>query len=364
MYKEVSIDYVDTGASLTVGALIDADSGRFRITLSESRSLGMYRRGLNDAKSVIHPGVITLYKDGDDTPLLVHHSSGNGFDLSWFKGDSSGYHFDTVGLTLMEGATYRLVCDVEGYPQATAVAVMPAAPIIDGWSIDTMSHPLTREKLSDIYGYWGSGLSMYDDVSPQFCPFTLRIRDNSSADKDYYLLWVETTRRTTMPYSNVIYYDDDYYDYWENVRDTTLVRSGESYVLTENVALIQSSPDMAEGGLIAVDNEYDAYSFRRLMFSDVTFAGGSASLVFLMVDKDVREIRKSHPYLPGEVRVVPLSTEVLVSHISGAGYDSYRSLVMQSSGVGFFTEPVQMSYNVVGGVGCFAAVNTWRCKVK
>jgi hypothetical protein len=55
--------------------------------------------------------------------------------------------------------------------------------------------------------------------------------------------------------------------------------------------------------------------------------------------------------------------DILVSHLSTATFEHYRSLVLQSNGVGFFSEPVSIAGNIENGYGCFTAINTERTTV-
>ncbi|MDR0714125.1 MAG: DUF4249 domain-containing protein [Bacteroidales bacterium] len=322
MIQYIDIENDNRPPLLAVSAVIDTYDGTFNICFTEARSLSSYSDWRPDNETIVRRGSITLYED--DRLLFRKESEGSGFDMS-LNDDRSGYSFEKRQLPFRAGSSYRLELDIEGYPPASAVAVMPDAPLIESAEID-MQQTIKSNRLYTVERLGNAGTGYHSEI---FHPLNVRLTDNST-ERDYYLIrqHIHTTQSGSDDYS------------WPTV------------IAISNKAIIQDNPDMETVNFLGGE-EADVFIFDCILLSDMSFAN-TTGLVDLLT---IPEISGWKTPLPCENPMLTTSL-LLVSHLSQETFAYYRSLVLQNNGVGFFTEPVSIVSNIENGYGCFSALNT------
>ncbi len=335
MTKKIEIDSADFPTKLAVSAILDTDSGRFTMVLYEGRSLISYDPVL---QSIIRNGTVNLYQDD----RLVWALTGV-FDLSSYKSGSEGVYsyINVKDIPVKAGSAYKLEIDMDGYEKAYSTVVMPADPIVDDTSMD-IDNPVEKNKVNYVAGYGSYG---------PYCPVKCTLTDNSS-EQDYYALQVNCIKQSNNPNYSVYGHE---------------VGSG---VGVSNITLIQDNPDYEARGSILGDGEtYDLYMFGTLLISDITFRGRSTTLDLFTTLQDEWN---TFPERPSDYNPAVYGPEVIfdnqvtltVKHITAETFKHYRSLVLQDEGLGFFSEPVQITSNVKNGYGCFSLQNSRRIVLK
>jgi hypothetical protein len=327
MIQYIDVEPANFSPRLAVSATINTDDGVFSICFAEARSLGSYKDWRAEEQTIIRKGSISLYED--EQLVFRQESEGEGFDMS-LGSSRSGYATGVRGLHFTAGTAYRLALEIDGYPTASATVTMPDAPIIEHISVDTLQlvtkkNPYWVEQL----GSGGYGVMM-------MCPLTVRLTDNST-ERDYYM--VQRIDRT-----------DGYSD------GRPMGGDAENAIGITNTALIQDNPDMEAAQIFLGGDETDVYLFKRMLLSDMSFANATGTLDLWISNTFYHKYPCDYP----DRRVF---SDILVSHLSTATFAHYRSLVLQSAGVGFFSEPVSIAGNIENGYGCFAAINTVRTTV-
>jgi len=342
MVREIDVDLVNAPPCLTMSAYIDAYTGSFYLNFAEARPLGMYKTYTSGTKEITRKGIVSLYENDVLFYQRTSDDESNGvFNMPLEEYSYSGYFHLEPNLHFTAGKTYTLKLNIEGYPEATSTVVMPDKPNIDNVNLNRNSTVLRYnvEKVDSYNSYieWAE--------NKLFHPLNLHITDNSAAN-DYYIF------RLLAQYT---YQQDMYYP-----------------IATSNNAIVQSCPDV-DNTLAVFDtegHEPDAYIFSSMLISDLAFANTMLDLELLvdnsafLPERDYIYNGQWHGdvYYPGNGSGCK-AMYLQVSHISPTAFDSYRSLLLHSEGVGFFTEPVSIASNVQGGYGCFTAVNTLSTKI-
>jgi hypothetical protein len=330
MYVDVAP--ADFPPKLAVTATIDTD-GRFFLSFTEARSIGSYQNWRYEEETIIRKGVVSLYDETDGSIVCTIDSSANsGFDMSLHSG-RSGYATVVNGLQFAAGHAYRLTLDIDGYPVATATAVMPAPPLIEKAEAD-MQQTLYR---SSAYRIDPSDPHTVSVSSISCHPLTLHLTDNSP-ERDYYMISLQNEYR----------YPDG----------TT--RASQPYIAISDRAVIQDNPDI-EAAQLYMDSEADAFIFDRMLLSDMSFANAAGILQLLIASDEFEERDGKYPApsCPEDERI-RVTTDICVAHLSNESHAYYRSLSLQKAGMGFFTEPVPIISNVENGYGCFSAIHSVR----
>lgn len=327
MIQEIDVAPSNFPPMLAVSAAIDTDNGTFSINFTEARSLGSYKKWQSESRTIIRKGVVSLYED--DNFIYGIFSNEQGFDMSLRPSDS-GFSFEEKGLALKAGSTYRLTLEIEGYPTATATVVMPADPAVEDIALDT------GRKIHKRYPYFvgrSGGYSSGGDMD--FYPLNIRLKDNSR-DRNYYMFRLEST--TVYAYTSYT--------------ETPPVATG-------NRALIQDNPDM-EANPLSIENFEDVYLFERMLMSDMSFANATGTIDLLLQEWLVKASDPLPCDTASQQYEQRTSIDICISHLSAVTYEHHRSLALQRSEIGFFTEPVSIPSNIENGYGCFAAINTIR----
>lgn len=335
MIQEIDMPPSNLPPTLAVSASISTDGGVLRISFTEVRSISSYRTWRSEAASIVRSGVVALYEDDNPQPIyrLVDGGDGQGFDMSLrTEMSESGFSTEQRGLTFKAGSAYKLVLDIDGYPVATATAVMPDAPNVE---VEPLS---TGEVVHKRFSYFvGSGLGGSTGDERDFYPLRLRLTDNSR-DRDYYMFWLQS----------VTIYPD-----YASVPSQPI----DEPVGVSNWALIRDNPDLEAEGL-PMESLFDVYLFNRLLMSDMSFANTTGTVDLLVPTTSAW--KPSQPTPCNEASANFMYLEICMSHLSPITYDHHRSVALQREGVGFFTEPVFIASNIENGYGCFAAFNTVR----
>ncbi|MDR2814394.1 MAG: DUF4249 domain-containing protein [Prevotellaceae bacterium] len=336
---ENMVQYIDIAPSgeeevkLAVSATIDTE-GNFFLSFTEGRSLSAYRDRKLENDAIVRRGKVTLYDETDGRDVYVIDSSANGgFDLSLRSSGNSGYTATVAGLQLNAGHTYRLTLKIEGYPEATAVVAMPDMPIIEQALPD-----LRQTKHYSAYLVEAFNPNTLKVRAIDCYPVALRLTDNSP-ERDYYMVYLQSEMRH--PGRPPI--------------------SGVPYVAISDIAVIQDNPDVEASGL-SMDSEFDALIFERILLSDMSFANATGA-INLLVDEDVfmqNDGRAGEPPCDENSRS-SVATFLCVAHLTPLSYAYYRSLSLQKTGLGFFSEPVSIPSNIENGYGCFSAISV-ACK--
>jgi len=104
----------------------------------------------------------------------------------------------------------------------------------------------------------------------------------------------------------------------------------------------------------------DLYNFNMLIQSNLTFSKGKNSLN-IYAQYYVRYF-DNNQYLEGNPDVARITLydrfSLRVKQITAETFRYYRSVALQTSGVGFFTEPVNIVGNIENGYGGFSVCNS------
>jgi hypothetical protein len=333
MVQEIDIASSDVPPMLAVSAAISTDGGALQLSFTEARSTSSYSTWRSEKASIIRKGDVALYEDDNPEPIyrIVDGGDGQGFDMSLRTG-VSGFSTQHKGLTFKAGSAYKLVLAIDGYPVATATAVMPDAPNVKAAPLNT--EEVVRRSHPYAIGSSGGGGSIGEEQD--FYPIHLQLTDNSRG-RDYYMFWLQAT--TIYPGYPPL---------------TADLPTGIS-----SWALIQDNPDLEAEG-VPIESFFDVYLFDRMLMSDMSFANATGA-ADLLVQKSSFLGFWDHPFqCDSAFKKLFTCVEICMSHLSPITYDHHRSLTLQREGVSFFTEPVSIASNVENGYGCFAAFNTVR----
>lgn len=179
--KKINVKQADFPAKLSITATLDSDSGRLSLFIKEGNSLQSFHSYKNMNQTIVRNGTIRLYENDRE----IFKNTGI-FDLSPGRYDNEGYNAMFTGISTVAGYTYRLSVEMEGYPTASAVAVMPEAPLVYDVSLDA-KYPVEKTNVLEIFPLYDNH---YYTTSITGNPFVMKIADNS-AEKDYYALRVD-----------------------------------------------------------------------------------------------------------------------------------------------------------------------------
>lgn len=341
--KRIDVAQADFPSKLSVTATLDTDGGRLILFIKEGQSLQYFHSYRNVNQTIVCNGTISLYENGRE----IFTETGL-FDLSTGEYGNRGYNATFTGISAVAGYTYRLAVEMEGYPAASAVAVMPEAPVVYGVDWDA-EHTVEKKNVLDI----SSLDNRYSTISIAGNPFVMTIADNGEG-KDCYALRIE--HKETWDYKG-----------WDNNRHEET--SYQTMVSTPDLTLIQDNPDIESKDLTLNGENYDLYGFYLMLFTDATFPGSHRRLD-MYLSSNAQPLDESRyypkpvvsydPWRHGEQTHVTRRKDLLVTHLSPEVFRQYRSMAFQLAGMGFFSEPVFISTNMENAYGCFSVQNTAR----
>ncbi|MDR3367203.1 MAG: DUF4249 domain-containing protein [Prevotellaceae bacterium] len=337
MVQYIDIPASDQPAKLAVSATIDTD-GSFFLSFSEGRSLSAYSTGKREYETIIRQGKVTLRDETEGRDIYVNSSE---FDMSLRSSEESGYRTMAPGLPIKAGHTYRLTLAIGGYPEATATARMPDAPIVEQ-ALPDLQQP---KHYNNAYIAEPFNPNIFEVRSIDCFPVALRLTDNSP-DRDYYMVYLHVARR--YPGGGL------YPDYLGDSSSEPYTLGALPYVAISDMAVVQDNPDV-ETGAMAMDAEVGALIFDKMLLSDMSFANTTGT-INLLVDKE-------HFVPCSKASEGSDTTFLCVAHLTPLSYTYYRSLSLQSEGIGFFAEPVSVPSNIENGYGCFSAISIARASI-
>ena len=344
MKTELDITSIAFPPKLSVTAILDGGEGSLSITFTEGRALADYSKPFISNREIIRDGEIRLYENGK----LIWSKSGP-FDMSvweysyWWEGvehqHQNGYAHLEKGILTRAGSEYRLEVDVEGYETAVSTAVMPDAPTVSA-SVDT-SEIIQKEKIHNL-----STLTNYGwccDEGGQW-PLTVQFTDLNPDQRKYFALDINHIRDE--------YRDGVLFDTLEEVRAIGVAE----------LSKLQDNPEVETQGSVMDTDPADLYYFMMLLQSNLTFTKGNNTLNYYMgYVWTFNDCSDNNPRAndPNYIRVSEYhSLSLRVKSITTETFKYYRSLVLQSTGVGFFTEPVTVVGNIEKAYGCFSIINS------
>jgi hypothetical protein len=344
--KRINVEQADFPAKLSITATLDTDSGRLSLFIKEGNSLQSFHSYKNINQTIVCNGTICLYEN--DREIFTETGI---FDLSTGSYGNKGYNATFTGISTVAGYTYRLAVEMEGYPAASAVAVMPEAPVVYGVDLDT-EHTVEKKNVLDI-----SPLrNRYSTISITGNPFVMNIADNS-AEKDCYALRIDYSE--TRDYKNI---DED--------------RSEEDFYLTmmttPDLTLIQDNPDIESKDLTLSGESYNLYGFYLMLLTDATFSGSHKRLEMYLSSNEQpldesryysKPVVHYNPWRHGDQTHLIRRRDLLVTHLSPDVFRQYRNMAFQIAGMDFFSEPVFITSNIENAYGCFSVQNTVRISV-
>jgi hypothetical protein len=348
MKTELDIDAAAFPPKLCVTAILDGKSGVFTIVLTEGRSLADYKTPRPSEQTIIRDGEIRLYEDD----RLILTEAGR-FDMTvsdrgWYDSEQSkyGYRFEATEITTHPGRTYRLEAEVNGYPLATSTSVMPFPPDVSASINSNVTVKKRNVKQYSSLGGWSGGSMGGDNY---YCPIPLQWGERD-AGRNYYALEMYIERETIEGTPTE----------WEPDGRFNIG------VFVDDLSKLQDNPEVEifEGQDIEIDigsgsEPVDMYYFPILLMSDFYFTPDNASLTLFQAKTPAWEIEPpDRPDDDGYEYVVQQNTLTLrVRSITTATFRYYRSLTLQSTGMGFFSEPVQIVSNIENGYGGFNVFN-------
>ena len=353
MKKEIDIDSATFPPKLCVTAILDGASGVFSIALSEGRTLADYKTPLPYDRKITTNGEIRLYED--DRLIL---SEAGAFDLTqsyrepyfdWndtvlIYPEKDGYRFEAP-VAANPGSIYRIEIETDRYETVTSVSAMPSLPDISA-TVDTGITVKMTEKIKNYQslGGWYSGSSNHSDY---YHPVSLQW-GVSAAGRNYYALEMHEDKTVIEGTPNE----------WNPEKRTNIG------IYVTDLSKLQDNPEVEiyeaqDIDLEASSRDYDMYRFPILLMSDIGFTSGNASLTlykthnFDLTDEDLERFQQLYPPDTQKLILFNHTVTLRVRHITEATFRYYRSMAMQSQGVDFFTEPVNIISNIENGYGGF-----------
>ena len=352
---EIDLKIASFPPKLCITANLDSSDSTFMIVISEGRALADYKQPRLPESENKRYGEIRLYED--DRQILLEAGEfdlrhlyakedifSNLYDTDWnYNSMRYGHRFKTTVAT-KPGSVYRLEVKVDGYQTVTSTSTMPLLSQVSA-SIDTTV--IVRK--SSIKNYSSLNFNAYFSSNLHLWPVTLQwgARENG---RNYYALDM---------YINRTFVEGDLskspYGY---------VGLQECGILVGELSKLHDNPEVEMYESQQIDFEgpskgKDAYAFPILMMSDISFTNDYSTLTLY------KDTTKSYYWVPDASDIVRMNiyNEVLtlrVRYITEVTFNYYRSLVQQSTGVDFFTEPYIITGNIENGYGGFtvcSAVN-------
>ena len=345
MKTELDIDSIAFPPKLCVTAILDGASGTFSIVLTEGRALADYKTPQIPEEKIIRNGEIRLYEDDrlilseagefdlaldNDVVISDHYGTGS----MWFQ----GHHFEAGGITTNPGSAYRLEVEVDGYKTVTSTSAMPTLPDVSA-TIDT-SVIVKKNSYKEYYSLAGWSYSGGSGGDINFWPVSLQWGGRASG-RNYYALEMHEEKTLIEGVPNE-WNREGRFNIGICVSDLSKLQDNPEVEIFENQEIDMDASSMNAG----------MYRFPILLMSDMGFTDNNASLT--LYKERVYTIDQGQYHPPENKRVVYHRKLTLrVRHITEATFRYYRSLAMQSVGMDFFTEPVNIVGNIENGYGGF-----------
>jgi len=346
---ELDIDIAAFPPKLVVTAILDGASGTFSIVLTQGNALADFKTSQNpDKQEIIVYGEIHLYEDGNlilseigefDMTTSNQESYFDNTTWEWVYPDRGGYRFE-ASVDAKPGSTYRLVVKTDKHETVTSTSTMPLLSDVSA-TINT-DEIVRKSGIKELNSLEGMNYLIMSGGDFDFWAVPLQW-GNRPAGRNYYALemFEEKTllegtpnqwmRRLGM--NNIGIYISD----WSKIWDNPEIEIFESF----------------EDGLGTQITYYDTFFFPILLMSDISFTPNNASLTLLKYTERIKDFGENYPPEYFERIVYHHSLSMRVRHITEATFNYYRSMTMQSAGMGFFTEPVNIIGNIENGYGCF-----------
>jgi hypothetical protein len=287
-------------------------------------------------KDNIRNGEIRLYEDGE----LIFSQPGP-FDMSrnitetgnGWKWGKNGYHYVTGGIDTRAGSEYRLEVDVEGYPLAVAVSVMPTAPVVSA-SMDTSVLVIKKNVVQiGAAGYWFNqlGTNWYENYPYKYWLFSVSV-DVPGADNCFALDILNYRRNDSMNQGT----------FWG-------IGGSDASILME----------LGMDSELLGSKQADLYLFPMLMTNN--FKGATRNF-FAAATEIPNHQEYDDLYLVDHPDIEKITTQysltLRVRSIPPAIYRYYRSLSLQLADNMFTEQPTAVVGNIENGYGSFAVYNT------
>lgn len=327
MVEVIEVDMKKEEPRLIVCASLDSDGGKLIVDITRSCSIGELNEGGCRENPITSNGSIKLYEDGE---LIFTHTGKN-----VITGYNSFYSFWARGISTRAGSTYEIVADIEGYPVASAVAVMPDPPVF--YCQTDTSQTIIKSNACYMPELGSKTPENRFDGTEEFMPLHLHIQE--TGESDFYLVCVAPN--DTLEGSKE----------WIDAGSI----SNRDVIGTSDRHLLQDNPDMiARNNLL--DFESDVFLFDRIIIPGNIVSETGGQFNFLT--------GKKYSYFVYQGKTEhKRSAEVKVSRISEGSYDYYKSLALQYAGLGFYAEPAYIPTNVKNGYGYFSVYNTQSMKI-
>jgi hypothetical protein len=243
---------------------------------------------------------------------------------------TKGYRFEAEGIATRPGSSYRLEVEADGYKMITSTSIMPYPPDVSA-SINT-NVAVKKQNVKEyrsLEGWTYGGMSGHDYL---FCPVSLQWGERN-AGRNYYALEMYH-EKVTIEGTPDDWYKDGIVNAGVFVDDLSLLQDNPEVEIFEN----QDMPGIdTDSGSAPVD----MYYFPILLMSDLYFTHDNVSFTLFQYQRLIKES----------------SLTLRVRRITKATFIYYRSLALQSTGMGFFSEPVAITGNVENGYGAFNVFN-------
>ena len=343
MKTELDVDSIAFPPKLSVTAILDNEEGTFSIAFSEGRALADYAKPFLDNREITRDGEIRLYEDdrliwSQQGPFDMSMNNEQGLldDGNWYYFIQNGYAHVEYGIVSCTGSEYRLEVEVEGYETVVSTATMPDAPVVTA-KVDA-STDIEKNNVHTIYSL--NSFSWYGNYV--FWPLTVHFTDLDLNERKYYAM-------------DIAIKTDEYLD---GVIENTL----ESHVGigVSELSKLQDNPDVETEGVLIDTNPPDLYLFTMLLQSNVTFSRGENVLNYFAGRPQNFNISCSDYDLSSNYVQITFREyySLRVKRITIETFKYYRSLSLQSAGMGFLGEPVTVTGNMNKGYGCFSVINS------
>lgn len=334
--KEIDFDLGKFEPSLVVNASLNSIDSTFRITIVHTNpSVGVTQDSVltNAQVRLYEEDKLIVYIPRADTVFLV----GNGFEVYQIE------YLPRKNIVVNSGKTYRLEVSAPGFKDVHSTLKAPTDLQVESVSIDTTT--LIRRNSNktinlSYYSRTGGWYGLYDpELVDMYYPIKVKITGNSSM-KSYIMLELERLPNLgTYPYS---------------------LTYNPNLVITDRTLLLDN-PEAEIEGLLS-NGEYNTFIYQKFVSSDISFANKTTILNFLVsaMALDLRSydrlIRQGHE--ESDIKKERAALIFHAGHISKETFLYYRSYILQSDGLDFFSEPSQIYSNINNGYGYFSIVKT------
>ncbi len=237
------------------------------------------------------------------------------------------------------GETIKIIVNVPTMKEVSSETKIYPQPVIN--SIDTTGVWSAKEYMIQSSGYSTGGQTIYKNdtlaaYTRQTMNYTLKFDDNAN-EQNYYRLIAKTIQHYTVT---------------DTIQHTTKDSITSHYYFNFSDVVSGNNTNNDPTTLIGGYNSYNMYT----VFSDELFNGKTYALTFSTDQLVFDNISSNSGFYTNSYRNPDkYEIKVYLQSISRDYYLYLKSRAAGSGGADFFSEPVQIHNNIVGGIGIFGS---------